>query len=284
MIVAYTSTLALTPGAAALDADRNLNGHVGRPCQPRYGYRYPRAFPASYACRGYGSIDDRRYKAEWRVGAYGALSYGHSGCSCVGCLQRCSYSPQTFSVTTRYGRRTRPSYDPGLIVEVYEGGAPVNDAAREAIWGQLGRGHIAQAQASFGRWARTEPGNGEPHLGHALALALRQDHTAAMTAMRRVLKTDPEMLHRFQGNEALDALVRQLVDLYAHQATNHASSADPLLMTAALYYLLDDYDMANEAIAPVLRLDAGDAPSTALSQLIDSSLGAAEHESTPEAP
>ena len=98
------------------------------------------------------------------------------------------------------------------------------------------------------------------------------------------MKIDPQMLHRFQGNEALHAQIRRLIDQYAHQASNHGSGTDPLFMTAALYALLDDYDMANEAIASVVRLDADDAPAAALRKLIDASLGTAEHEATPAVP
>lgn len=146
--------------------------------------------------------------------------------------------------------------------------APLTGSDR--AWSLLGRGEPRQAQTDFSVLALRDTNDATARAGYALAAAALGRHETAAWAMRRAFVTDATAV----GDLAIDPAVRRVVQalraVYAGEAASAPDSdnVDALFMFAALSFLLEEDDVAREAIAAVRQLDRTDRATRILVRLL----------------
>lgn len=115
-------------------------------------------------------------------------------------------------------------------------------------WVQLSNGQIMEALNSFSREMEHYPDAGIPKVGYALAAAASGDLISAVLAMREALRYDPDSLQYIYLDERLFDLVDSLTEKYEYQLQFDYRRPDEAFMTAALYYLEQDYISAHNAV------------------------------------
>ena len=154
-----------------------------------------------------------------------------------------------------YGPSTRPSNAHGI------------DQTR--AWALLATDGPADALREFGRHAGSDPDNGVPKVGYALASAMMGDLTRGVWAMRRALRSHPHSLQYVTINEQLRPKVEHLTHQY-EQALDHATQdPDAAFMVASLHHLLRNTEKAHHAIERAIRDGDHSVSAKNLRQLIE---------------
>ena len=139
-------------------------------------------------------------------------------------------------------------------------------------WDLLKKARPDAARRVFGQQAQASPRKGTPKVGYALAAAELGRLDKGIWAMRRALRHDPDALHYITVDETLRGQLGHLARRYHALSPAPGKNADTDFMLAALYYLMDDYTAAHDAISRSLA--AGDpAPSAQnLQRLIEAEI------------
>ena len=143
------------------------------------------------------------------------------------------------------------------------------ERATSTAWHLLAQDRPRDALAEFSRRARSDPDNGMPKVGYALASALSGDLTKGVWAMRRALRADPQSLSYVTIDDELRPKLEQLVHQYQQPPADSTQHPDAAFMRASLHYLLRDTNTAHQAIARALHAGDSSASATNLKQLIE---------------
>ncbi len=154
-------------------------------------------------------------------------------------------------------------------------GNPYRSApATGAAWSLLATNRAADAFREFGRQAGSDPDNGVPKVGYALASAMMGDVPRGVWAMRRALRSHPHSLQDVTINEQLRPKVEHLAHQY-EQALDHATQdRDAAFMVASLHHLLRNTDKAHHAIERAIRDGDHSVSAKNLRQLIEKEVAA----------
>lgn len=162
--------------------------------------------------------------------------YHHNGIS-LGIVAPIIYSgvydrnvaPQTYSAAPV--RQNRP--------------AASRDSAGQQIdaWAALGNYQTAQALDGFAYQSQQNPNNAVPKVGYALSTALAGEYDKAAWAMDLALAGNVNDLHYFQADANLQLVLDEMLMNYA----------DAPLMSAAILYLQQDYQAADDVIGESLQ-------------------------------
>jgi hypothetical protein len=115
-------------------------------------------------------------------------------------------------------------------------------------WEFLREDRPAEALEAFSTFVQAYPAEGIPRVGHALASAELGRLDKGIRSMRGALRVDPEALHYLTVDAELQLKVEQLADRYERSPRLSGRNRGGSFMLAALYYLMDDMDAAQEAI------------------------------------
>lgn len=117
-------------------------------------------------------------------------------------------------------------------------------------WKLLSEGKSAEALRVFSSQAQSNPKDGVPKAGYAIAAAANGDLAAGIGAMRRAFRIDPKSLHYVSVDAELEAVLHDLAARYENYGPDGA------FMQAAFAYLRRDYAIA--AVQIDAAVSAGD--------------------------
>ncbi len=149
-------------------------------------------------------------------------------------------------------------------------GNPYRSApATGAAWNLLATDRPADALREFGRQAASDPDNGVPKVGYALASAMTSDLTRGVWAMRRALRSHPHSLQYVTINEQLRPKVEHLTHQYEQALDHTTQDPDAAFMVASLHHLLRNTEKAHHAIERAIRDGDLSVSAKNLTQLIE---------------
>ncbi len=149
-------------------------------------------------------------------------------------------------------------------------GNPYRSApATGAAWNLLATDRPADALREFGRQAASDPDNGVPKVGYALASAMTGDLTRGVWAMRRALRSHPHSLQYVTINEQLRPKVEHLTHQYEQALDHTTQDHDAAFMVASLHHLLRNTEKAHHAIERAIRDGDLSVSAKNLTQLIE---------------
>lgn len=260
-------------------------GYYGR----HHGYRYGGYARHSYRSYRYGhSGYGRSYYAQphryyGRSYGYRPHYYGHSRSYSNSYRYR---SPSGYSDygNTDHGRRDYDSPSrPGTIDSPDYGGDEAYSSLGSAeegpstsyggSWSLLAARRYTDALRAFGEEAESNPANGVPKVGYALASAATGDLERGVWAMRRACRIDPESMHNFVLTKGVQPVVRRLIDRYQDPSFDgDVRDRDSAFMLASLHYLAGDEKSAQDKIT--LAFEAGDRSASAanLARIVEAKL------------
>ncbi len=125
--------------------------------------------------------------------------------------------------------------------------------ATGAAWTLLATDRPADALREFGRHAGSDPDNGVPKVGYALASAMTGDRTSGVWAMRRALRSHPQSLQYVTINEQLRPKIEHIAYQFEQALDYAAQDPDAAFMVAALHHLLRNTEKAHHAIERAIR-------------------------------
>ncbi len=143
-----------------------------------------------------------------------------------------------------------------------------------AAWNLLATDRPVDALHEFGRQARSNPDNGMPKVGYALASAMTGDLTRSVRAMRRALRVDPHSLQYVTIDQRLRPKIEHLAHQYEQTLDNRTRNLDAAFMVASMHYLLGNTDKAHHAIERANRDGDHSASAENLRQLIEAAVAA----------
>jgi len=106
-------------------------------------------------------------------------------------------------------------------------------------WDALGNYEIDTARYAFESLVKHQPNTALPRVGFALSTALSGELKTGAYMMEQALLSDVSDLHYFSADQDLQLVIEELLLSYK----------DDDLMTSSLYYLLQDYRTANQAVS-----------------------------------
>ncbi len=115
-----------------------------------------------------------------------------------------------------------------------------------SAWNLLETGRSHQSLRLFGRAAKSQPSNGNPKIGYALAAAELGYAQKSVWAMRRALARDPDAFARLSGSGRLAGKIDHLAAQY-HSGFQGINSRDASLMRTALLFLSGSSSGCREA-------------------------------------
>lgn len=202
-------------------------GHYYTPYYGLYSYPYYSSYYYGYAPYRYYDPYYRTTHIVYETNYYG---YGYDGGGFA-------YEPATvYEDDTRY----------------LEPGPPTLDDA----WVLLADGYLNEARDAFFAVGEVFPFEGEPQVGYAIAVGLLGDDEAAIFAMRKALRDDPEALYEVPENLALEGHLRVLMSRYEDGARGADTDRDALFMVGAIRFLLGEEAVGYFAISEAV--EAGD--------------------------
>ena len=107
----------------------------------------------------------------------------------------------------------------------------------------LAEGHPKRAVSIFAKLAESEPYDALPKLGYAIAMSELDELELGVWAMRRAIRTDPEILRKASFDPALRPRVLALLEVYHPHHSDDPQvvhSEDAHFMVAALLWVLGD--------------------------------------------
>ena len=128
-------------------------------------------------------------------------------------------------------------------------------------WQFLSQGQSREARYFFGLQAESNPSDGVPKLGYALAAALSGDFNRAEWAMRRAFSISPESLQDVKFSGALRKELYSVMTYYEKRVAAPDNNANDAFMLAALKYIDHDEGIAMEYIEQAI--DQGDLTTSA---------------------
>ena len=234
---------------------RYRHGYYGSGAKHRYGYN-----------RHHYRVKHYRPRHYYRHSLYGRYRYGKYG------YYRYPYGPRYYyrsypaSIYYYSGRQDdyRDSAD-----DTGSSGSIDSQEDYARGWNLLREDRPAEALQAFGHYAQANPSEGMPKVGYALALADLGRLDKGIRAMRRALQESPEALPYVPIGEKLCPKVERTPVRYEQVDQFFENDTGGSFMLAALYYLLDDMDKAQKAMAR--NTDSYDTSTSAknLKRLID---------------
>lgn len=182
---------------------------------------------------------------------YGHYGHGYSGKNRQHHYQKYRYHRHGYRHYKHYGYRghyryyDRDRYD-SAYNERYRGDAYTTTLT--GGWDLLKTGRSGDALRSFGATAQTNPSNGLPKVGYALAAADLGRLDRGAWAMRRALHVDPDALHRVNVEAGLRSKVAHLIRQYEYSDLYKTGDEDAYFMVSALHYLIGDYEASKKGI------------------------------------
>ncbi len=221
------------------------HGHSGRIGFGHGGYGYRGSYGRhgyGYGHRGYGY---GRYSSYRRHGyGYRNRAYGYN-----------------YPYYSSYGRRTRyggsgyssPYYRNNYVNDTATYGQETAasqvthsnnyDGTTSPAWAMLGSGEKQNALNTFANEAQSNPNNGVPKAGYAMAYASLGDLDKGVWAMRRAFRISPDSLHYINLDAQGSVVVEDLINVYRNDVNQNPDAA---FMVASLSYIHHDYHTANE--------------------------------------
>lgn len=117
-------------------------------------------------------------------------------------------------------------------------------------WELVGKGRSRSALEIFAQLARSNPSNGDPKIGYAVAAADLGLFSKSVWAMRRALEYEPSSLHRLSIGTHLAGTIGYLSEQFRN-SYHGLNTSDTYFMLAVLYYLLGEPAETQSAIEVV---------------------------------
>lgn len=161
------------------------------------------------------------------------------------------------------------SYDTGgVYYETYE---PLTTPIDEA-WDLLGADLLFEAHDAFTRLVERRPFAGEPRIGYAITSGLLGRDGAAIGAMRRALRDEPEAIRRVPNDRLVRDQLRRLLDVYAQRVRDDFFDRDALVMVGALRLMLGEYAVGYFAVDAAIKSGDADPAAVNLRRLLEESM------------
>ncbi|MHC4414877.1 MAG: hypothetical protein ACYS0G_06300 [Planctomycetota bacterium] len=178
--------------------------------------------------------------------SYGYWSYWRSGFSFLydpywGWYDR-TWSPYSYSYA---------SYDDPTPVYYEVNSTPLPSI--DEAWSRLREGDLEVARAFFADLTYALPYEGLPRIGYAITTGLLDDDPAAVDAMRRALRDEPEALWNVPDDPLMQERVRSLEAHYADRVRRDFGDTDGMFMVATLRFVLDEHGNAFFAAEAAIR-------------------------------
>ncbi len=116
------------------------------------------------------------------------------------------------------------------------------------------------------------PYEGAPRIGYAISSGLLDRDSAAISAMRRALRDQPEALRSVPSDPLTREQILILLGVYANRAREDFGDIDALFMIAALRFMLDEPADAYFAIDTAINNGDEDASAFNLKAMINRDL------------
>ena len=139
-------------------------------------------------------------------------------------------------------------------------------------WSHLRDGYFDAAQAMFLELVFALPYEGAPRIGYAISSGLLDRGSAAISAMRRVLRDRPEALRSVPSDPLMREQILILLGVYADRAREDFGDIDALFMVAALRFMLGEAANAYFAIDTAINNGDEDASAFNLKAMINRDL------------
>ena len=268
LAIAASLMLAAVPAKAGVYVSYSYGHHgYGHGYGFRYGHGHgyrPFYRPRGYGFHGYGFRP--HYRPHYAYRSYGTYHGGllHGLLSVPGAMVGALLGHRHYRDSTASASSVTTTTTPTAA------------AADRGGWASLADGHYARALAAFADETSSQPNQGRPKVGYALAAAAGGDLVRGVWAMRRALRVDPDAMHYVTVDGALRLRIEQLIASYIENPDDAIDDAEATFMLASLYYLLREPESARIAFRVALGGGASPPSTVNLGRIIERDLAGAE--------